>query len=475
MCGITGFITKDSDAPVDERAAVLERMCASIIYRGPDEQGTVVRGRAAVGMRRLSIIDVKSGRQPIFSADGNLAIVYNGEVYNFRELRSELAALGHAFKTNSDTEVVLHAFEEFGTDCLKKLRGMFAFAIWNFRDGSLFLARDRVGKKPLFYTLTESGDLVFGSELKTLLVYGGFERKVDLAALDAYLTFGYVPEEYCILEGVNKLLPGHFLTYKRDEIKTERYWDFDYSKTAEVRTEAEYVELLREKIKEAVRIRLISEVPLGAFLSGGVDSATVVAMMSQVSDTPVKTFSIGFNEDSFDELKYARLASKHFGTDHHEFIVTPDLFDAVDEIVGHFDEPFADPSSLPTYMLSKMAREYVTVVLSGDGGDELFAGYDRYVINERRRNFANLPKIVREGFIRKLSQRLPHRAWGKIIFTTFRLTRWADISTVSPVLTAREKAYLYSSDLSIADEWRIRTKRSRISVTCGQCYRQKRH
>jgi asparagine synthase (glutamine-hydrolysing) len=446
MCGITGFISKDKNAPVDQRTDLLDRMCASITYRGPDEQGMLVRERAALGMRRLSIIDIKTGQQPIFSDDGNLAIIYNGEVYNFRELRNEMVSLGHKFKTNSDTEVVVKAYEEFGSDCLKKLRGMFAFAIWNFREETLFIARDRVGKKPLFYTVAEDGSFVFGSELKTLLVHGEIKRDLDLAALDAYLTFGYVPEENCILKNVKKLLPGHFLIFKDGQIKTEKYWDFDYAEPQNIKTEGEYVEILREKIKEAVNIRLISEVPLGAFLSGGVDSSTIVAMMSQCSDKPVKTFSIGFKEDSFDELKYARIAAKQFGTDHHEFIVTPDLFDLVDELVWHFDEPFSDPSSLPTYMLSKMAREHVTVVLSGDGGDELFAGYSRYVINEKRSGFANLPKVIREGFLRPISEKLPHRARGKNYLYNISLDSTDRYIDSVSCFNGQRKGYLYSDD-----------------------------
>lgn len=448
MCGITGFISKDRNVPVEQRTNLLDRMCASITYRGPDEQGMLVRGRAALGMRRLSIIDVKGGQQPIFSDDGNLAIVYNGETYNFRELREELIALGHTFKTNSDTEVIVNAYEEFGSDCLKKLRGMFAFAIWNFREETLFVARDRVGKKPLFYSVTGDGSFVFGSELKTLLVHGEIRREIDFAALDAYLTFGYVPEENCILKNVNKLLPGHFLMFKNGQVYTEKYWDFDYAEPQNVKTEGEYVEVLREKIKEAVKIRLISEVPLGAFLSGGVDSSTVVAMMSQCSDTPVKTFSIGFNEDSFDELKYARIAAKHFGTEHHEFTVTPDLFDLVDEIIWHFDEPFSDPSSLPTYMLSKMAREHVTVVLSGDGGDELFAGYSRYVINKRRSGFVKLPRSVRQGLIRSISDKLPHGAHGKNYLYNISLDPTDRYIDSVSCFNRPRKSYLYSDGFS---------------------------
>ncbi len=413
MCGIAGFISKDRNAPTDAREILLDKMCKIITYRGPDEQGTVVKERAALGMRRLSIIDLKSGQQPIYSEDGNLAIVFNGEIYNFRELKTELESLGHRFKTNSDTETIVHAFEEFGTNCLEKLRGMFAFAIWNFREESLFVARDRVGKKPLFYTLTDAGNFVFGSELKVLLAQGEIKREIDFAALDAYLTFGYVPEEFCIFKQVEKLEPAHFLIFKNGEITTEKYWDFKYEPITETKSEAEYIRDLRDLLREAVEIRLISEVPLGAFLSGGVDSSTIVGLMSEISAKPVKTFSIGFNEDSFDELKYARIAAKHFNTEHHEFVVTPDLVEIVDELVWHFDEPFADSSAIPTFMVSKMARDFVTVVLSGDGGDELFAGYTRYVVDKKRSGFARLPQAVRGNFLKPLSENLPHGFRGK--------------------------------------------------------------
>jgi asparagine synthase (glutamine-hydrolysing) len=446
MCGIAGFINREKNAPVDERARLLDEMCRVITHRGPDEQGTVVAGRAALGMRRLSIIDLKSGQQPIYNEDGNLAIVFNGEIYNYRELKTKLEARGHKFKTNSDTETIVHAFEEFGADCVRHLRGMFAFAIWDKRDESLFIARDRVGKKPLFYAVTAPGNFVFGSEMKVLLAHGEISPEIDFAALDAYLTFGYVPEEFCIFKNVHKLLPGHFLTFRNGEIKTQKYWDFDYRKVSDIKTEAEYVETLREKIKESVRIRLISEVPLGAFLSGGVDSSSVVGMMSQILETPVKTFSIGFHEDSFNELKFARLAAKHFNTEHHEFIVTPDLVETIDELVWHFDEPFADSSALPTFMVSKMARDYVTVVLSGDGGDELFAGYTRYVVDRRRSGMAHLPEIVRKN-LRGLSERLPHGAKGKNYLYNVSLDsidRYID--SISQYNAVRKKS-LYSKDL----------------------------
>jgi asparagine synthase (glutamine-hydrolysing) len=413
MCGIAGFISNSNGESVGRREVLLDKMCASIQYRGPDEQGTIVKDRAALGMRRLSIIDVKTGQQPIYTEDGNLAIVFNGEIYDYLEVRKELQARGHRFTTNSDTEVIVHAYEEFGPACLDRLRGMFAFAIWDFRNEKLFLARDRVGKKPLFYSLTPGGKFVFGSEVKTLLLHADIDRAIDLGALDAYLTFGYVPEEFCIFTNIHKLPPGHFLMFENGRIRTEKYWDFDYARTVPIKSEDEYAEALREKIADAVRVRMISEVPLGAFLSGGVDSATVVAMMSKHSPTPVKTFSIGFNEDSFDELKYARIAAKQFGTDHHEFIVTPDLVDMVEELVMHFDEPFADSSALPTFMVSKMARDFVTVALSGDGGDEVFAGYTRYVTDTRRSGFAHLPRVFRSGVLRPISEGLPHGALGK--------------------------------------------------------------
>lgn len=413
MCGIAGFIDGKSLRPTNERAELLDRMCRVITHRGPDEQGTIVRDRAALGMRRLSIIDLKTGQQPIFDCSGDLAIVFNGEIYNYRELKTRLEDLGHKFKTNSDTETIVHAFEEFGDDCVDHLRGMFAFAIYDFRRERLFIARDRVGKKPLFFARTRNGEFLFGSELKSLLEHGGFEKEIDASALDAYLTFGYVPEHHSIFKGVEKLGPGCRLAYENGEITTRKYWDFDYTEADESISESECVEMLREKIGDAVNVRLVSEVPLGAFLSGGVDSSSIVAMMSRLSDAPVKTFSIGFNEDTFNELKFARVAAEKFGTEHHEFVVTPDLVETVDELVWHFDEPFADSSALPTYMVSKLAREFVTVVLSGDGGDELFAGYTRYLTDQNRSGFSKLPRSLRSGLLRPISEALPHGAKGR--------------------------------------------------------------
>lgn len=409
MCGIAGFITTNELEP--GREALLDAMCRVITHRGPDDQGTHIRGRAALGMRRLSIIDIETGQQPIFTENGRLAIVYNGEVYNYRELKAELETKGHRFRTNSDTETILHAYEEYGSGCVSRLRGMFAFAIWDEREQRLFIARDRIGKKPLFYTLARDGSFVFGSELKSLLLHPGVTREINLAAIDAYLAFGYVPESLSIFREVHKLAPAHTLIFEDSRVTTERYWDIP-AEPFEGRSEGELAEELRERLREAVGVRLISEVPLGAFLSGGIDSSAVVGMMTEFSKEPVKTFSIGFNEDSFSELKYARIAAEHFGTDHHEFIVTPDLVDLVDDIVWHFDEPFADSSALPTYMVAKMAREHVTVVLSGDGGDELFGGYTRYLTGLSRSWAGSIPAVMRNA-LGRLSSALPHAASGK--------------------------------------------------------------
>ena len=428
---------------------MLDRMCQIIRHRGPDDQGTMVEGPVALGMRRLSIIDLVGGRQPLTGCSGTVSVVFNGEIYNFRELQSELEPLGHHFKTHSDTEAIVHAYEEYGRACVNRLRGMFAFALWDRENRELFVARDRVGKKPLYYTLTPQGTFVFGSELKSLLQHPEVERELDLEALDAYLTFGYIPDPLSIFKGVHKLPPGSFLTFKRGRVSVESYWDFPFE-IDHTRREEDYLDELRDLLREAVRIRLVSDVPLGAFLSGGVDSSTVVGLMAQQMGRPVKTFSIGFNEDSYDELKYARIAAKHFATDHHEFIVTPDICHIVDELVWHFDEPFADSSALPTYMVSKLAREYVTVALSGDGGDELFGGYTRYVVQRQRGKVAMLPRGFRRGVMLPLSRKLPHGARGRNYLHNVALEpldRYIDsVST----FTALAKLGLYSQGFTDA-------------------------
>lgn len=414
MCGIAGFIDSGNG---NARAAhdVLDRMCRAIVHRGPDDQGIMIEGPAALGMRRLSIIDLAGGHQPMSGCRGAISIVFNGEIYNYRELQRELEAAGHSFKTNSDTEAIIHAYEEYGERCVEHLRGMFAFAIWDAVHRELFIARDRAGKKPLYYTVTPGGTLIFGSELKSLREHPAFLQQIDVDALDSYLAFGYVPDPLTIFRDVHKLPPGHYLTFKNGVAQVEQYWDFPYEQPQAnpFHNEEECLEELRALLDDSVKIRMVADVSLGAFLSGGIDSSTVVGLMARNSDRPVKTFSIGFHEDSYNELKYARLAAKTFGTEHHEFIVTPDICEVVDELVWHFDEPFADSSAIPTYMLSKLAREHVKVVLSGDGGDELFGGYTRYATDRKRNGFARLPRPLREGLMQPLGRNLPHGAWGR--------------------------------------------------------------
>ena len=411
MCGIAGFVGETGFGHA-ERREVLGRMLRSITHRGPDDEGMLVEGEAAIGMRRLSIIDLAGGHQPLSGCDPRLNIVFNGEVYNFRELKQDLEARGHTFKTNSDTEAIVHAYEEYGAACVEHLRGMFCFALWDAGARTLFVARDRAGKKPLYYARTPGGALVFGSELKCLLAHPEVNREPSPEAIDAYLTWGYVPDPHSVFKGVEKLPPGHRMTFREGGLKLESYWDFP-QEAGGSRREEDYLEELRALLDEAVRVRLVADVPLGAFLSGGVDSSAVVGLMARNSERPVKTFSIGFNEDSYDELKYARVAASHFKTDHHEFVVTPDICSVVDELAWHFDEPFADPSAIPTYVVSKLAREHVKVVLSGDGGDELFAGYTRYVIDSRRGGFERLPRFVREGLMQPAARLLPHGARGR--------------------------------------------------------------
>jgi asparagine synthase (glutamine-hydrolysing) len=448
MCGIAGFVTQGQVVDKHESAAVLDRMCRVIAHRGPDDQGMFVEGQVALGMRRLSIIDLAGGYQPMSGCDRAIKLVFNGEIYNYRELQRTLEGRGHHFKTNSDTEAIIHAYEEYGANCVDHLRGMFAFAIWNDRSSELFIARDRTGKKPLYYAITPPGTLIFGSELKSLREHPQFRGEMSAEALDAYLTFGYVPDPLTIFRDVHKLPPGHHLMFKNGRATVEQYWNFQYEgerQHSAVREE-DYVEKLRALLDEAVRIRLVADVPLGAFLSGGVDSSAVVGLMARHTDQPVKTFSIGFREDSYNELKYARLASKHFGTDHHELIVTPDICRIVDELVWYFDEPFADQSAIPTYLVSKLAREHVKVVLSGDGGDELFAGYTRYATNRKRNGFNHVPRLLRHSVMRPLSRKLPHGAWGRNYLHKISndpLDRYIeDIS----IFTKLNKPLLYTAD-----------------------------
>ena len=388
MCGIAGFVERDT-TPVETREPLLHGMCDAIRHRGPDDEGVHLDGCAALGMRRLSIIDLAAGHQPMTNEDGSLWLVFNGEIYNYRELSRELAARGHLFRTASDTEAIVHAWEEWGPRAVTRLRGMFALAMWHAPSRTLWLARDRPGIKPLHYA-TRAGRLSFASEIKSLLVDPGQPRDIDLGALDHYCSFLYTPRDRSIFAGISKLPPGHLLRWRNGETVVEPYWELPPADTFQG-DERDASRALRGTLADAVRSHMVSDVPLGAFLSGGVDSSTVVGLMAEASSTPVRTFSIGFEESSFDELEHARTVARRFGTRHHEFVVKPDALEIIDRLIAHFDEPFGDSSAIPTWYVSEIARQHVTVVLSGDGGDELFGGYERYRPHPRIEQFDRLP------------------------------------------------------------------------------------
>jgi asparagine synthase (glutamine-hydrolysing) len=386
-------------------------------HRGPDASGEWSDGTCALGHRRLAIIDLsEAGRQPMGNEGGTIQVTFNGEIYNFVALRRELRGLGHRFRTRTDTEVIVHAYERWGTRCVERLRGMFAFAVWDRRRRRLFLARDRVGKKPLFYT-RQADRFLFASELQGLLVDPAVPREVDFAALDAYLSYGYIPAPATAFLGVAKLPPAHWLTLDlrsgAAEVHLERYWALGYGSPLRV-TEAEACEAIREKLTEAVRLRMVSDVPLGAFLSGGIDSSIVVGLMAGLSDRPVRTFSIGFDEAAYNETDQARRVAERWGTDHHPLVVRPDALAVVGALARHFGEPYADSSAVPTYYVSKLTRESVTVALTGDGGDESFAGYDRYLAVRLAGRIGRVPGLRRAATA--LSRALPDSTdpWDRV-------------------------------------------------------------
>jgi asparagine synthase (glutamine-hydrolysing) len=361
-------------------------------------------------MRRLEIIDLQTGQQPLTNEDGTLWLVFNGEIYNYRQLRSQLRQRGHLFTSNSDSEVILHAYEEYGDDCLEHFNGMFAFAVWDVPRQRLLLARDRLGIKPLYYWAGREG-LVFGSELKSIMAHPDVPQDIDPVALDQYLTLEYIPTPRTIFKGVRKLPPGYRLLFQDGQLRLEQYWDVPFREVPG--DEATSAEMLAELIRDAVQMQLVSDVPLGAFLSGGIDSSTIVAWMSEVSATPVRTFSIGFDDATYNELPYARLVAGHFGTNHTEEVLQPDIVDLAQRLVGHLDEPFADFSIFPTYLVSKLASQSVKVVLSGDGGDELFGGYDTYVAQQFDRLYGRLPAPLRQKAFPALMNWVPPQSTKK--------------------------------------------------------------
>lgn len=393
MCGIAGIVSTTGGLT----RLQVQPMIDAQRHRGPDAEGVWTDGDCALGQRRLAIIDLSAaGRQPMANDDGSLQITFNGEIYNFQALRTELEALGYRFRTRTDTETILHAYQQWGVECLKKLRGMFAFALWDRRQRRLFVARDRVGKKPLFYTQVGS-HFLFASELQGLLANAEVPREVLPEALDAYLSYGYVPAPFTGFRNIFKLPPAHFLTLDLELVaptpKIERYWSLSYAPKLQL-DEAEVCEALREKLTEAVRLRMISDVPIGAFLSGGIDSSIVVGLMAQQSTQPVKTFSIGFKEAAYNELEHARRIADLWQTEHHEFIVEADALSILPKLVQHYGEPYADSSCVPTFYVAQLTRQHVTVALNGDGGDESFAGYERYLGNRLAEHLRVVPGAV---------------------------------------------------------------------------------
>ena len=378
MCGLVGIFDTRESRNLDR--SLIETMNERQFHRGPDEGGVHLEPGLALGHRRLSIIDLSSGQQPLFNEDGTVVVVYNGEIYNFPDLADELKALGHVFRTHCDTEVIVHAWEEWGEDCVQRFRGMFAFALWDRNREQLFLARDRLGIKPLYYSLLENGELIFGSELKSLKTHPGFGRSIDEHAIEAYFALGYIPEPGSIYRNTHKLMPGHTLLVSRrqSERRQKQYWDVPFTALEQPLSTEEACEALIERLREAVDIRLVSEVPLGAFLSGGVDSSSVVAMMAEISSEPVNTCSIAFGEAEFNEAEYAAAVAKRFSCQHRVGSLDPNDYSLLDLLPDMYDEPFADSSAMPTYRVCELAAREVTVVLSGDGGDENLAGYRRY-------------------------------------------------------------------------------------------------
>jgi len=447
VCGISGKIYLNTARRV--MPGEIEAMTDSMIRRGPDAGGIHIDRHAGLGHRRLSIIDLGASAQPMANEDGSVWIAFNGEIYNFRELRDELIAKGHRFRTNGDTETIVHAYEEFGADCASHLRGMFAFAIWDSRTDTLLLARDRIGVKPLYYTQTDRAFL-FGSELKALAADEHFSanRRIDDDAVHSYLSFLSVPDPISIYRGVRKLPAAHTLTLRNGITTLRRYWDVRFEERPGI-ADAEWRERLLATLEESVRIRLMSDVPLGAFLSGGIDSSTVVALMSRIMDRPVKTFSIGFADAAFNEASDAKLVAEHLGTDHTELILAPaDARDTVPELLAHFDEPFADASAIPTYYVSKLARQQVTVALSGDGGDELFGGYPwRQVRPWYQQRLSRLPHPIRTG-IRGMAQLLPNGLRGTNYLRRIDIPYERYILDAMAVFDEHDRRALYAADFA---------------------------
>jgi len=467
MCGIAGIVRSDG-RPVDE--SVIARMCAAIEHRGPDSRGVHVEDGVRLGIQRLRVIDLATGDQPIYNEDRTVAVVLNGEIYNFKELRERLLRRGHVFRTRTDTEVIVHLYEDEGAACVRHLEGMFAFAVWDGSARQLTLARDRVGKKPLFYAMRD-GAISFASELGALMEDDEIPRDLDPVALDAYLACRYIPSPYSAYRAVRKLPPATVLVHQGGSITMERYWRLNFGRKHAERSADELIEELRDQLRAAVRKRLIADVPLGAFLSGGIDSSAVVAAMAEASSRPVKTFSIGFRSEELNELPLARLVAERFATEHHELIVEPNAIDVIPTVVRHHGEPFADATSIPTIYLARMARENVTVALNGDGGDETFAGYTRYVANAAAHRLDAIPRSVRRA-IAAVGKRVP--ASGRVNSWPSRIRRLSE----SLPMSSMDRYIAYMTDLQgfrrdrlYAPEYRAFVEESAVPHLLGAPWR----
>lgn len=453
MCGICGGILFDRSRRMD--LTLIERMTSTLVHRGPDDKGIYCKGATGLGHRRLSIIDLSPlARQPLSNEDDTIHILVNGEIYNYRPLRESLVEKGHIFGSRSDSEVALHLYEEQGEGFVKDLFGMFSICIWDERAKRLLLVRDRSGQKPLFYSITEEG-LFFGSEIKAILANPKISKEIDIEGLHDYLTFQYVPHPKTIYKAIKKLPAAHYLLWENGRVSIKKYWDIDYTQKRQDCPVEKLIEEFLALFEDAVRIRLMSDVPLGAFLSGGIDSSAIVAMMSRLSDRPVKTFSIGFEDDSYNELPYAKRIAELYNTDHYEYIVKPDATEILPKIIWHYDEPFADSSAVPTFYLAKMTRQKVTVALNGDGGDESFAGYHRYVADRLAAVYTRVPAWLGPGILEWTARILPcdyrHKGFVR------RLKRFADAMGERPerrycrwicFFDNHTKAALYTNDLA---------------------------
>jgi asparagine synthase (glutamine-hydrolysing) len=468
MCGITGWANLDARTPSPDGARdLLRSMCERMTHRGPDSEGLMTAAGVALGMRRLAIIDLQTGEQPATSEDGQVSVILNGEIYNYRELRADLEQRGHRFRSESDTEVLPHLYEEYGAEMVQRLNGMFAFALWDARRRRLFIARDRFGEKPLYWGVFDS-TFLFASEPKVLLAHPSVHPKLNLNALRQYLSFDYIPAPLSIYEGIKKLPAAHTLTVEGGRVETKRYWQLSYRKREPVPSVAEAAEELRELIADSVRMRLVSDVPLGVLLSGGVDSSTIAAMAVRSSSEAVKTFSISFAEQSFDESAYARAVAKFLGTDHHEERLGVDLAaNLVGEIGSWMDEPFSDPSLVPTYLLSRFTRKHVTVALGGDGGDELFAGYQMYPAHNLARTYARIPSFLRRALIEPIVRGLPVNT--KNLSFDFKARRF--ITGMNYDEVARH--HIWFGSFTPDEQEQLLTKEAR-EATDGDVYREAR-